>query len=360
MNINRNNYEEYFLLYADKELSTEEKKRVEMFVKQNADLEEEFIMLQQSVVKPDNTIRLTDKNFLFKNEGFIDETNYKEKFLLYVDNELSLSEIEDTEKFVLTNPSLLNEFALLQQVRYEADTSIVFPDKISLYKKEDDTKVIPFRWKALAAAVLLGIALWTGVNYLQSNKAEKIVATKQTKIPTEKIPVKPVEQKDDVKYLVKEDDQKIQLPKHVQNNFDNPVKKQIQPQQNVTVKNVQPINKPEVKVVDQKKEDVVIDLPNKNEVNKTNDLPQPVNIIEPNYKTVTTIPALQNNYIQPASYIADAEVKSENYVFYNITTEEFKKSKVGNFLKKVKRAIERKIPFKNNSFKAEVAKNIEN
>ncbi len=370
MNINRNNYEEYFLLYADKELSAEEKNMVEMFVKQNADLEEEFIMLQQSVVKPDNTIRLTDKNFLFKNEKFIDQTNYKEKFLLYVDNELSLSEIEETEKFVVTNPSLLNEFALLQQVRYEADTSIVFPDKISLYKKEDNTKVIPFRWKALAAAVLLGIGLWTGVNYLpvrlghpggQSNKAEKIVATKQTKIPTEKITVKPVEQKDDVKDLVKEDDQKIQSPKHVQNNFDNSAKKQAQPQQNVTVKNVQPINKPEVKVVDQKKEVAVIDLPNKNEVNKTNNLPQPINTIsEPNDKTVTTMPALQNNYIQPASYIADAEVKSENYVFYNITTEEFRKSKVGNFLKKVKRAIERKIPFKNNGFKAELPKDTGN
>ena len=360
MNINRNNYEEYFLLYADKELSTEEKKRVEMFVKQNADLEEEFIMLQQSVVKPDNTIRLTDKNFLFKNEGFIDETNYKEKFLLYVDNELSLSEIEETEKFVLTNPSLLNEFALLQQVRYEADTSIVFPDKISLYKKEDDTKVIPFRWKALAAAVLLGIGLWTGISYLQKSKTDHGVTVKQT-VPKQNTVISPVNQKNDGKNLVKtKDKQNIPMPKAEQNNFDNHVKKQIQPQQNVTVKNVQPINKPEVKVVDQKKEDVVIDLPNKNEVNKTNDLPQPVNIIEPNYKTVTTIPALQNNYIQPASYIADAEVKSENYIFYNITTEEFRKSKVGNFLKKVKRGIERKIPFKNNSFKAEVAKNIEN
>ena len=58
MNINRNNYEEYFLLYADNELSAAEKNMVEMFVKQNTDLEEEFIMFQQSVVKPDNTISL--------------------------------------------------------------------------------------------------------------------------------------------------------------------------------------------------------------------------------------------------------------------------------------------------------------
>ena len=370
MNINRNNYEEYFLLYADNELSAEEKSMVEMFVKQNADLEEEFVMLQQSVVKPDITIRLTDKNPLYKNEGFIDETNYEEKFLLYTDNELSFSEIEETEKFVLSNPSLQKEFSLLQQVKYEPDTSVVFPDKRSLYKKEDDTRVIPFRWKALAAAVLLGIGVWAGVNYLpirlghpggQGNKADRVVATKQTKAPVEKNPVKPVEQKEDVKDLVKEDDQNIPSPKSVQNNFDNSSKKQIQPQQNVTVKNNQP-NKTDLTIVEQKNEDIaVIEQPVKTQV-KTNELPQPINTItEPNDKTVTKAPVLKtNNYVQPASYIADAEVKSENYVFYNITTEEFKKSKVGNFLKKVKRAIERKIPFKNKGFKAEVPKDIEN
>ena len=103
-------------------------------------------------------------------------------------------------------------------------------------------------------------------------------------------------------------------------------------------------------IIEQKKEDVVVNEPPVNiQVIKTNELPQPINTIpEPNDKTVTRLPVLQNNnYAQPASYIADAEVKSENYVFYNITAEEFRKSKIGNFLKKVKRAIAGKIPLKN-------------
>ena len=370
MNINRNNYEEYFLLYADKELSAEEKSMVEMFVKQNADLEEEFIMLQQSVVKPDTTIRLANKNSLFKSEGYIDETNYEEKFLLYNDNELTLAEIEETEKFVLSNPSLQKEFSLLQQVKYEPDNSIGFPGKRSLYKKEDDSKVVPFRWKALAAAILLGIGLWTGINYLQSNKVDsdkdKTVATKQTKAPTEKIIVKPAEQKDDTTLVITN----TPSPKATQNVFDNPVKKQTQPQQNVIVKNIQQVNKTEMNIIQKKpvekkdevkKEDVAI-VTNKTEVKKSNELPQPINsTTEPNEKTITKTPVVENsNYAKPASYIADAEVKSENYVFYNITTEDFKKSKVGNFLKKVKRVIESKIPFKNNGFKSELPKNNEN
>ena len=363
MNINRNNYEEYFLLYADKELSAEEKNMVEMFVKQNADLEEEFIMLQQSVVKPDTTIRLADKNSLYKSEGFIDENNYEEKFLLYNDNELSLAEVEETEKFVLSNPSLQKEFSLLQQVKYEPDSSIIFPGKSSLYKKEKvDSKVIPFRWKALVAAILLGFGLWTGINYLQNSKTDKVVATKQTKAQTEKTIVKPVEEKGDTTLVITN----TPSPKATQNVFDNPVNKLTQPQQNVIVKNIQPVNKTEMNIIEKKpvekkpevkKEDVAI-VTNKTEVKKSNELPQPINITdEPNDKTITTTPVVENgNYAKPTSYIADAEVKSENYIFYNITTQDFKKSKVGNFLKKVKRAIESKIPFKNTGFKSELSK----
>ncbi len=372
MNINRNNYEEYFLLYADKELTAEEKSMVEMFVKQNADLEEEFIMLQQSVVKPDITIRLADKNSLYKSEGFIDETNYEEKFLLYNDNELSLAEIEETEKFVLSNPSLQKEFSLVQQVKYEPDTTIVFPEKSSLYKKEKQTRVISFRWKAMAAAILLGVGLWTGISYLQNNKEDKVVAAKQTQLPTKKIPFKPVEQKE----AIQKDSTNNRLVTITNNTnapkslSDNQIKKQTQPQQNVIAKNVQPDNKTEMNIVEKKptekkpelkKEDVAI-APTKTEVKKSNELPQPISTTtETNDKTITTPPVVENgNYAKPASYIADAEIKSENYVFYNITTEEFKKSKVGNFLKKVKRVMESKIPFKNNGFKSELPKDNEN
>ena len=65
MNINRNNYEEYFLLYIDNELSVAEKNMVEAFVAANADLGEELVMLQQSIVKPD-TVAFPGKEKLIK------------------------------------------------------------------------------------------------------------------------------------------------------------------------------------------------------------------------------------------------------------------------------------------------------
>ncbi len=356
MNINRNNYEEYFLLYADKELSAEQKNLVDMFIQQNSDLEEEFIMFQQAVSKPDETIEYKSKSFLFREDAFIYEGNYEEKFLLYADKELSLSEIEKTEKFVLSNSSMQNEFSLIQQVKLEPDTSIIFPGKKSLYKKEYVSRVIPFRWKAMAAAVLLGIGLWTGISYLQNNKAvsenNKAVATKQTKLPAEEIPLKPVKQKDDTTLITTN----TISPKTQPNIFDKAVKKQTQLLQNLTVKNIQPVNKPEVIMVEKKSEEKnknVAIVTNKTELKKNNELPLPINTtIKANDKTIATSLVVEKvNSSQVASYIADSEIESENYVFYHITTEEFRKSKVGTFFKKLKRAVERKIPLKNDRFK---------
>ncbi|MBA3673401.1 MAG: hypothetical protein H0W75_00335 [Chitinophagaceae bacterium] len=361
MNINRNNYEEYFLLYADKELLASERSMVEMFVQQNPDLEEEFVILHQSVIKPDISIELKDKSFLLRKEthlqaGHINQDNYEEKFLLYTDNELSLSEIEETEKFVLSNSSLQNEFSLLQQVKYVPDTSIVFPDKGSLYKKGNGVKIIPFRWQALAAAVLFGAGLWTAIGYLQKNKTEPVAANRSLtpKKNTTKL-IKPKDEVEDITLIKTKTDQSTSQ-KVNKSNVDNSVKNQLPLQQNITQKNIQSTNNTlkENKVVKNKNEDIVINKPleENKEITKINELPQQGNnVLLPSDKNGNTQPLQQNYYVHPATYIADAEIKSENYVFYNITTEEFNKSKVGTFLKKVKRTIERKNPLKNNKFR---------
>ena len=84
MNIDRNNYEEYFLLYADNELTDSEKTEVLMFLKENKDLEEEFRMIHHTICKPDVNVEFADKSFLLrgKTQTFINEKNYEEIFFI--------------------------------------------------------------------------------------------------------------------------------------------------------------------------------------------------------------------------------------------------------------------------------------
>ena len=178
--ITRNNYEEYFLLYADNELSASEKIAVEEFVMVNPDLREELITLQQLKIKPESNIIFENKNLLFKQSGensFINNNNYEEYFLLYADDELNDEEKKAVEKFVYNNPSLQQEFELLLSAKLQPDNNIVFPDKEILYKDER-RKIIFLPWMRIAAAaiVLLLIGLFV-FNNVRKNSEQIIVTT---------------------------------------------------------------------------------------------------------------------------------------------------------------------------------------
>lgn len=156
--INRNNYEEYLMLYLDGELSSADREAVELFLKENPDLQEELEILQQAVLIPEAEIQFANKASLYRKAEGINLSNYQEYFLLYIDNELNSSEKESVETFVLQQPHLQDEFTLLKQTILPAE-NIVFTDKQLLYRKEEKRRpvVISIRWASLAAAVMIGI-----------------------------------------------------------------------------------------------------------------------------------------------------------------------------------------------------------
>jgi hypothetical protein len=69
MQINRQTYEEYFILYADGELNESEKKAVEQFIEHNPDLAGEFGLIQDTIMKPDGSIIFENKELLFRDES---------------------------------------------------------------------------------------------------------------------------------------------------------------------------------------------------------------------------------------------------------------------------------------------------
>ncbi|MDP9230585.1 MAG: hypothetical protein M3O67_07930, partial [Bacteroidota bacterium] len=161
MNINRNNYEEYFILYADNELPAAERKLVAEFILANPDLEEELVMIQQSKLIPDHTLVFSEKELLVKHEtnATINLTNYEEFLVLYTDNELNPAAKIQVEKFLAHHPGIYKELEILQKTKMQPEEDIVFAGKELLYRKEKDERVFRLSWWKIAAAAVVIFAI---------------------------------------------------------------------------------------------------------------------------------------------------------------------------------------------------------
>jgi cytoskeletal protein RodZ len=117
--ITRDNYEEFFLLYIDNELSVADREAVEQFVAHHPDLQQEWQALLHCRQLPEEEIVFPDREALYR-------TGVE----------------EDDDEFLHFSP----------------DLSIVFPDKASLYKQEEDKRIVWLPWLRIgAAAAIIGI-----------------------------------------------------------------------------------------------------------------------------------------------------------------------------------------------------------
>jgi hypothetical protein len=165
MNINRHNYEEFFLLYVDNELTAAERSMVETFIDANPDLKEELELLKQLTFTVDAKLDDVFKSSLLKP---VDENSAitEEQLLLFFDDELKADEAAFIKQAVAANTKLQQQLLWLQQSKLSADTSIVFPDKSLLYKEIKPARVFYMgttlrRWSAAAAVLLLfGTSVW--------------------------------------------------------------------------------------------------------------------------------------------------------------------------------------------------------
>jgi hypothetical protein len=169
MNINRHNYEEYFILYLDNELSSEQRRSVEEFTQLHPDLQEELELLQQTKFTPDEQVIFSQKEeLLFSGDAsFITISNYEEWLVAYIDNELAPEQRTAVEAFAGQHITVQKELELLQQTKLQPET-ILFPDKESLYRKEE--KVRPIVWWRIAAAAVLFIGIGTTAVVLLNTK----------------------------------------------------------------------------------------------------------------------------------------------------------------------------------------------
>ena len=357
MKITRHNYEEYFILYLDNELSSADRREVELFVQQNPDLKAELDMLFQSQLPVDTDVVFNGKESLLKTESAtIKEDNYEEWLLSYIDNELSGAEKTMLEKFVAERPAIKKELEVLQKTKLQPE-NIGFGDKSILYRREEKVRIIAINWRRIAIAASLVLAVGTAAVVLFNSNEEKpadianvenrkIVPAQQNStpaIPSTKEEIKDTDPTEQPLAVVPAEP--IQAGTAVTKKsavVDNPVKSDTRVKEN-NVADI--INKEELAVVPEKK--------------KSNDLPEPVynpNVInniakenpiamvEPTGKT----PLTNSNETSPVVAVTPATTGA--LYTSNTSAETFepgdegqngKKNKLRGFFRKVTRTFEK-------------------
>ncbi len=157
MNISFENYEEYFLLYADNELSEAGKAAVNDFVAANPALKAELDVLMQTQCTPGD-FSLPDN---FKKTLYypIDATSEKhsEELMLLVDGELDAAAEKQLTGYLNKNTEAQKEYHLLLATKNIADINIVFPDKQKLYKKGKAPVIAVNYFRLVAAACIITV-----------------------------------------------------------------------------------------------------------------------------------------------------------------------------------------------------------
>lgn len=355
ININRDNYEEFFLLYIDKELSAAERSQVELFLQTNRDLQPEMEILKSTIFSSDD-ISFPDKQQLLKEEI---AAEVQSLMLMHIDNELDVSEKILLEKQIASDSLLQKEFALLQQTKLDDAQKIIFTDKASLYRKETSRVVGMYFRRLAAAAVLLGILCTAGYFILNSKHEDNpsvVVAEKPTSLPdsNKKADVKNVVISDPVLVSDKNDDNQPNNPvtstdhkvfisanNHLSQKNISSDKSNMPDQKNIS----NPRNNQDQNIVQQeKKSDQENKLPLINE--EVNNKQTANNVVAPLKKpevplTDADLTKTTNNDALMASLNDD----ESNKILY-IEEEKITRSRIGSFVKKVKRVVERNAKIK--------------
>jgi hypothetical protein len=163
IHITRHNYEEYFLLYVDNELSAAERMAVEAFVSSHPDLREELDILLQTTVLEASHTSIGDKSFLMADSMKVNAMD--DSLLLYLDNELKGQEKRKVEEILRSNSDYQLQYNLLLRTKLQAE-KISYPNKAELYRRTE--RATGGYWLRVAAAIIV-IAAITLVYFLNAD-----------------------------------------------------------------------------------------------------------------------------------------------------------------------------------------------
>jgi hypothetical protein len=179
MNINRENYEIFYVDYLDGTLSVEEVDLLLGFLKQNPDLKAQLEGIEQMVFEPEK-ISAPLFNHLKKND--LDKVEvFEETCIRSIENQLSTIENEQFELFLSENLSAKQEYKLFQATILKPDLTLVYPKKNELKKKA--SRRIPFYWYVAASVLLVAVFMVTNSKVEINSPQVALAPTNEKVIP---------------------------------------------------------------------------------------------------------------------------------------------------------------------------------
>jgi hypothetical protein len=323
--INLGNYEEFFILYMDGELSEDQVAMVDAFLLQHPGLRAEMDMLMSTKLPVD------DVTFFNKEELFSDSMKLNmagDELLLYIDNELPAAGRESLSRQLEGSKDLQAQHALLLKTKLDASEHIPYPNKEELYRRTERVALLrPWMRVAAAAVVIaaLGLLYW-GNNGNSSNQPPVVVKT----TPEKKDQSSPIQQP------MPEQSIDNQASENIASTNDNAEVKKAVTGENRPERNIQPVQQeaPIQQLPMTAQEDVaVIEQPVKRtQAEDAAVLSTSASGDEVNNSFVTSAPQERNTHIEalPAAMVPDGGEVASN-----------KKGSIRGLLRKATRLVER-------------------
>ncbi len=186
MDINRNNYGEYFLDYWENNLSDDQKEILHGFLEANPDLKEEFHSFELFTLNKDGRILFPDKHKLKKKA--INIAEFEEKCIAYHEGDLDSGSKKELVVLIGENELLSNIFNTYSSARLQKDHTIIFEMKDRLKRSVPffiKHKVAMYRAIAAAAAILILIS-----TYFMLRVQENVIQDEKEILSVYMIPVK--------------------------------------------------------------------------------------------------------------------------------------------------------------------------
>lgn len=157
MDINRNNYQEFFLDYSEGALSPEEVAGLMLFLAQNPDLEEEFNEMELVTLVAE-TVEFPGKSNLKKEFGgyqFPDQ-----QCIARLESDLSESETGEFDRVLKQDAGLSVLYKQYEKTKLKADSSIRFENKNKLLNIPEKSSRVRLLYPVIAIAASLLLILY--------------------------------------------------------------------------------------------------------------------------------------------------------------------------------------------------------